>query len=1755
MRRQASAKFAPRTYPVRYTAEDEAALRRWIGRVGVGEAAAFADRSTPLHAVLKDGEVLCRLMNNLCTPPYLIGKIHTSAQPFYQMENISNFITACYTLKFPLTIVFSLKDLWDGRNMMKVMDTLTFMMNNEENIKVWKDNGKRDLIAKRVYSTAPTVSPPRPPSPPQKTIRCRDCGNLMRPSAKFCDECGLSVDSVPAEPQAAVHSTESTIEAAVAAQWHTPSAQETAREEPAGPVEPAAAVCPTQEEQPAPATSTITAVTPRSPLAVETPVLPRFDASSPASEAPPTTDTEEAQAATQLAQAAVSQPLQPQPQLQADPELSPLLPHPASAYTEPLTLCKGSVHAASASAVCETTTAAIATAGAVTAFDTASPVAAAASVATYSLTASEAASTSNSAAIIAADSASEEGAPAAAIATFENVLSIPTATTCDLTAFEETTVGAPTGPAAILVLPASAAAPATVVDSFTPITAVSSPTESSPSSPSCVQLPAALSDVVRQLPLPRARTSSGSRPPAQQQARTPQPPATPSTPPQQRTPPAQRAPQPPTVSGSYVFPLPRRTIVRATPPTSQVLPPSTPAPKPGARLRTSTAPQPPQQLLPRVQEQASVQPEVQPQPQPPSQQKSVPQPQEPLLQSQQQQPQEQPQPQPPPQPQQELQQPQPQEQLHPQTQPQEQPEQQLQQPQVQAQEQSQPQVQAQEQSQSQPLSAQPSEKSQRHAPPSHPLPQPPKRTTDIQLIVAKAATPAPEATLVETVVAEQSPVAATELPLQQEEQQQPKSRRPPSRLGLSADLISTGATSPAATVQRTRSYTSLARPNPSRPHFEVNPRLEGCVKSWISQVVGDSTLFPDDVSLIEALKSGVILCRFALALAPDAKANILRGGQEFMQIENITTYNSILEKHIVIPAMFLFEPLDLIHEDNIPVVLNHFQALSKHLTKMSTYKGPLLSPLESRKSLSLSCSTLANSSLDLAILEPSDRKMFDWMDEKLAAGGVDLHTINNDIRTAVKLIKLVEVLTASKPPIAYKENPNIVFDCFANALILFSFIRQKTLADLGSCTAEDIVHCSVNNIVQLLRHLRDTFDWDHTFWKTLKDEAEPDILTSDGQGMLEDVVEDDAQQGGSPQDTVLIHRPTLPPPRPPPLHVPAAAGDVALLQAQQQQAQQSQPSVASTSSSSSSPRTSPSQSPPQSPVNCAAEIPESPSPPCNPPPHPDAVGGLSLPAHHARSQSLRRPCDGAAPLVRVGASRADTHGRTASGGITTRSSPRFLKRADGMRDLSKLRTAGGSSPILVPGRSSSGGSQGAFFAPSMGASPSSVSSFSSYTPSSSYSAPSLVSPYPVPRESDGGSTPRRKQNEPPTFEEVINTPALLRQFRKFLEQCDAVENLDFYLDARLFSRHEMPKTRMKEEAVRIYNKYCTEDSTHEANIAGEIRVNLKKRTDDAGAIRSSMFKSAVHEMQTSLELDLFPKYIATFEWKSEAVVTYAHSEKEKQPKFSSSQMRVLRAQNKVRNKITHEIVHTEENFIAALRSCHDLLLSPLTMEEKRGNQILSQDDKNLLFTKFLALEAPHKALMDELNRTLRDWNDNTTIGSVFLVQVIPLRAAYVEYFQTYQQLLTRLRYLLKTNAAFNAMVSVFNDAGHLKPHPGTLEQFLSMPIYRFPRYVIELSNLAKFTPKFHKDHTLLNYAFRQVKITADTLSFMVGEDPAEHMQKLLSIALSVDGQEENLLAPHRKFIREGLFMQVEMRLRKKKEKPGDCVQAVLLPVQ
>uniref|UniRef100_A0A8C7IPZ5 Transgelin n=1 Tax=Oncorhynchus kisutch TaxID=8019 RepID=A0A8C7IPZ5_ONCKI len=121
----------------KYDQDLEERLTEWIiAQCGAGVGQPEAGK-TGWQNWLKDGCVLCELINSLSSGNKPIRKIQSSGMAFKQMEQISQFLNAAEKYGITKTDMFQTVDLWEGKDLAAVQRTLMAL----GNLAVTRDDG------------------------------------------------------------------------------------------------------------------------------------------------------------------------------------------------------------------------------------------------------------------------------------------------------------------------------------------------------------------------------------------------------------------------------------------------------------------------------------------------------------------------------------------------------------------------------------------------------------------------------------------------------------------------------------------------------------------------------------------------------------------------------------------------------------------------------------------------------------------------------------------------------------------------------------------------------------------------------------------------------------------------------------------------------------------------------------------------------------------------------------------------------------------------------------------------------------------------------------------------------------------------------------------------------------------------------------------------------------------------------------------------------------------------------------------------------------------------------------------------------------------------------------------------------------------------------------------------------------------------------------------------------------------------------
>eukprot|EP01103_Thecamoeba_quadrilineata_P018868 TRINITY_DN7422_c0_g1_i1.p1 TRINITY_DN7422_c0_g1~~TRINITY_DN7422_c0_g1_i1.p1 ORF type:complete len:545 (-),score=73.96 TRINITY_DN7422_c0_g1_i1:77-1711(-) len=251
----------------------------------------------------------------------------------------------------------------------------------------------------------------------------------------------------------------------------------------------------------------------------------------------------------------------------------------------------------------------------------------------------------------------------------------------------------------------------------------------------------------------------------------------------------------------------------------------------------------------------------------------------------------------------------------------------------------------------------------------------------------------------------------------------------------------------------------------------------------------------------------------------------------------------------------------------------------------------------------------------------------------------------------------------------------------------------------------------------------------------------------------------------------------------------------------------------------------------------------------------------------------------------------------------------------------------------------------------------------------------------------------------------------------------------------------------------------------------------------------------------------------------------------KRSKSTSNLSRLLTPRT-YRNEIVKEILETEKLYVKNLKILIGLYVQPLKATIRTPEAIVTEEDMKRLFSNIETILNVNTEFLICLENRINDWNDNQLLGDIFL-QFAPLFKLYSEYSQNYDIALGTIQQLNETNPRFAEFLQTsqrIEDNQNLGVHA-----FLIAPIQRLPRYILLLKNLQFNTPREHPDFIKLTESVQKFQQVTDHVNESIKK--AENTMKIMELQDRFKPK-RNLMAPSRKFIREGTLHKITTRLER-----------------
>jgi len=230
-------------------------------------------------------------------------------------------------------------------------------------------------------------------------------------------------------------------------------------------------------------------------------------------------------------------------------------------------------------------------------------------------------------------------------------------------------------------------------------------------------------------------------------------------------------------------------------------------------------------------------------------------------------------------------------------------------------------------------------------------------------------------------------------------------------------------------------------------------------------------------------------------------------------------------------------------------------------------------------------------------------------------------------------------------------------------------------------------------------------------------------------------------------------------------------------------------------------------------------------------------------------------------------------------------------------------------------------------------------------------------------------------------------------------------------------------------------------------------------------------------------------------------------------------------QERMSTKILDELIETEEIYVKSLQLCLDHFHAPLLNISKSRGGFISADEVKHIFSDLVVIQLYNQNFLADLyqRKVVQEgvvWKDRK-YGDI-LDSITKFLRTYTAYYNNYNNALVTL-----SKCSEKPKFLEWLEKQELAIHE-TLPSLLIRPIQRVPKYVLLLRDLLRNTPATHPDYKNLKDAGENMEEIARGLNERMKD--AEVFMEVIRINSQVSPKCDNLVEPHRRFIREGAVM-------------------------
>ncbi|XP_047735448.1 protein ECT2 [Hyalella azteca] len=221
-----------------------------------------------------------------------------------------------------------------------------------------------------------------------------------------------------------------------------------------------------------------------------------------------------------------------------------------------------------------------------------------------------------------------------------------------------------------------------------------------------------------------------------------------------------------------------------------------------------------------------------------------------------------------------------------------------------------------------------------------------------------------------------------------------------------------------------------------------------------------------------------------------------------------------------------------------------------------------------------------------------------------------------------------------------------------------------------------------------------------------------------------------------------------------------------------------------------------------------------------------------------------------------------------------------------------------------------------------------------------------------------------------------------------------------------------------------------------------------------------------------------------------------------------------------RQRVFHELVKTECNYVAILDTINKVIKEPLEDDSQPGGPLLDSQELRYIFGHLPPIHDVHTKMRNDFLHLAHNWHPDASIGQIILNYSDDLEKAYppfVNYFENVKEMLEKICH---ERPRFHAFLKIAQSKPECSRQ--SFQELLIRPVQRLPSMSLLLNDMLKHTDRNHNDHTALSNALDKIKSVMTFIND--NKRKTEAKLKLFEIHNDIEYCPPNLVASHRTYV-------------------------------